>query len=105
MDGFPRTVAQAEAVDHLLASRDTGIDHVLCFDVPKDELVRRMQGRAEAEGRNDDNPEAFRKRLEVYLKQTAPLVEHYEQRDLVTNIHGLGSVDEVAARVQEALEV
>lgn len=104
MDGFPRTVAQADAVDELLTSRGTVIDAVLCFQVPNDELVRRMQGRAAAEGRSDDKPEAFRKRLQVYLKQTAPLVEYYENRDLVTNIHGLGSVDEVAARVQEALQ-
>jgi adenylate kinase len=101
MDGFPRTTAQAEAVDRLLKARGTQIDRVVSFDVPDDELVRRMQGRAAAEGRADDKPEAFRQRLVVYREQTAPLVDYY--RSKLKNIPGLGTVDEIAARVQKAV--
>ena len=104
MDGFPRTVAQAEAVDDLLAGRLQAIDHVLTFDVPDEELIRRMQGRAAEEGRSDDKPEAFKRRLDVYKEQTAPLVNFYDSRNLVRRIAGTGSVDEVSRRVQEALE-
>ena len=101
MDGFPRTTAQAEAVDRLLKARGTQIDKVVSFEVPDDELVRRMQGRAAAEGRADDQPEAFRQRLVVYREQTAPLVDYY--RSKLSNIPGLGAVDEIATRVQKAV--
>lgn len=104
MDGFPRTVTQAEAVDELLASKGQTVDHVFTFEVPDAELVRRMQERAEQEGRSDDTPEAFQNRLGVYQEQTAPLIAFYEQRNLVTAIPGTGTKDEVAARVQGALQ-
>ena len=104
MDGFPRTVAQAESVDDLLRSRNQVVYRVFTFEVPDEELVRRMQGRSAKEGRSDDTPEAFQKRLKVYQDQTAPLLEFYDRRNLVTRIPGTGTMDEVAARVQEALE-
>lgn len=103
MDGFPRTLAQAEAVEGLLADRGSRIDRVLLIDVPEDELVKRMLGRARAEGRSDDTPETIRKRLAVYGEQTAPLIRYYEERGLLTTIVGLGTVREVADRVNEAL--
>lgn len=103
MDGFPRTTAQAEAVDRFLAARDAAVDRVLNFAVPEDELVRRMLGRAKEEGRSDDTPETILKRLSVYREQTAPLVVYYRDRGLVTDIPATGPIDEVAERVQEAL--
>lgn len=103
MDGFPRTLAQAEAVEGLLADRGSRIDRVLLIDVPEDELVKRMLGRARAEGRSDDTPETIRKRFAVYGEQTAPLIRYYEERGLLTTIIGLGTVREVADRVNEAL--
>lgn len=103
MDGFPRTPAQAEAVDRLLAARKLQIDKVLNFEVPDDELVRRMQGRAAQEGRADDTPEAFRKRLEVYREQTAPLVVYYRKRGKLAEVPGTGTVEEISGRVQKAV--
>jgi adenylate kinase len=103
MDGFPRTQAQAEAVDRLLHDRGRQVDRVLLIDVPEDELVKRMGGRAAQEGRSDDTPEAFRRRLSVYREQTAPLVAYYRERGLVTVINGLGTVAEISERIQGAL--
>jgi adenylate kinase len=103
MDGFPRTTAQADAVDGLLAARRSQIDKVLNFEVPDDELVRRMQGRAAQEGRADDTPEAFRRRLEVYREQTAPLVVYYRKRGKLTDVAGTGTVEEISGRVEKAI--
>ncbi|OGU12962.1 MAG: adenylate kinase [Gemmatimonadetes bacterium RIFCSPLOWO2_12_FULL_68_9] len=100
MDGFPRTVAQAEAVDTLLAERKRRVDTVLFFDVPDQELLKRITGRAAAEGRSDDNPESFRQRLVAYRQQTQPLVDCYRQRGILVEIEAVGSISEIAARVQ-----
>lgn len=103
MDGFPRTTAQAEAVDRLLAEREMQVDRVLNLEVPDDELVRRMRGRALKEGRADDTPEAFQKRLVVYREQTAPLIDYYRKRGKLTNVPGVGTTEEVAARAERAV--
>lgn len=100
MDGFPRTVAQAEAVDRLLAERKAGVDKVLFFDVPDEELMQRIAGRAKAEGRADDNPESFRQRLVVYRQQTQPLVAFYRKRGNLVDIESVGSIPEIAERVK-----
>lgn len=100
MDGFPRTVAQAGAVDALLAERKQRVDQVLFFDVPDQELLQRITGRAAAEGRSDDNPEAFRQRLVAYREQTQPLVDFYSKRGSLIEIEAVGSISEIAARVQ-----
>jgi adenylate kinase len=101
MDGFPRTVAQAEAVDALLAERTQRVDQVLFFDVADEELLQRIAGRARAEGRADDTPEAFRQRLVVYRRDTAPLVDFYRQRGILVEIEAVGTIPEIAARVQQ----
>jgi adenylate kinase len=103
MDGFPRTEAQAQAVDRLLEGRKRTVDRVLLIDVPEEELVQRMAGRAAQEGRSDDTPEAFRQRLVVYREQTEPLVTYYRGRGLITTIPGLGSVEQIAERVKRAI--
>lgn len=104
MDGFPRTVAQAEAVDELLSARADKVDAVITFDVPEDELVRRILGRAGDEGRSDDTAETIRRRLAVYERETEPVIDFYRNRGIVKEILGTGAVEEVAARVQEALD-
>ncbi len=103
MDGFPRTIAQAEAVDRLLSTRGSKVDKVVTFDVPDGELVIRMLGRAEAEGRSDDTPDTIRKRLEVYRSETAPLISYYERRSVVTNVDATGTIEDVAVRVESAI--
>jgi adenylate kinase len=103
MDGFPRTIQQADAVDQLLAGRGVQVDRVLTFEVPQEELVSRMLGRAAKEGRTDDTPETIRQRLQVYRQDTEPLVDYYRRRGLVTPVDATGTVAEVAERVERAL--
>jgi adenylate kinase len=106
LDGFPRTMPQAEALDELFRELDRGVDVVLEFQVPDREvLLERMLKRAEAEGRSDDTPEAIERRLEVYDRETAPLVEHYRAKQAnVVGIHAERPVDDVFAEIREALE-
>jgi adenylate kinase len=99
-DGFPRTVAQARALDALLAERGRRIGRVALLDVPRDELVRRIQSRSRAQGRADDSLEVLTKRFEVYAEQTQPVVEYYD--GLVRRVNGVGTVAEVAERLAEA---
>jgi adenylate kinase len=103
MDGFPRTPTQAEAVDAALAQRGADVNAVLSLNVPEKELIRRLSGRAREEGRSDDTPEAIQRRLDVYRKETAPVMAHYRARGVVHEIDGTGSVEEIAARIDEVL--
>ena len=100
LDGFPRTLAQAEALDAMLAARQTPLDVVLELAVPEDELFRRLAGR----GRADDKPEVIRQRLVAYRDQTAPLLAYYGKKALLRSIDGLGSVDDIFARVRQILD-
>ncbi len=100
MDGFPRTIAQAEAVDRLLKARGRKVDHVLLFDVPDSELSRRIVGRQSMQGRSDDRREAFAKRLNVYREQTAPLVDFYRRRGILQTVDAVGPVEAIAERVR-----
>jgi adenylate kinase len=102
MDGFPRTVPQAAAVDQILKDRKARVDLVLLLDVAEDELVKRLLGRAAKEGRSDDNLESIKQRLKVYHAQTAPLVAYYEKQGVVRRVAGMGSVDDIQASVREA---
>jgi adenylate kinase len=104
LDGFPRTTAQAEALDELLRELGRELDVVFELQVSDEVAVRRMEGRAREEGRSDDAPEAMRRRLETYRAQTEPLVEYYRPRGIVVGLHGERSVDEVFAELQQALE-
>ena len=105
LDGFPRTMPQAEALDELLRTLDRALDVVFDFQVPdRGELLARMRKRAEEEGRADDTPEAIERRLELYDRETAPLVEYYRTRHAnVVGIHADGTVDEVFQEIEQAL--
>ena len=103
LDGFPRTLAQARAFETMLSGNGHALSAVLNFSVPEAELTERMLGRATAEGRADDRPETIRERLRVYREKTEPLVGFYRDRGLLAEIDGVGSVEEVAGRVDEAV--
>lgn len=104
LDGFPRTVAQAEALDRMLASSGSGIAAVINLVVPEPVLVDRLHGRAAQEGRSDDRPETILERLRVYHVKSEPLVGFFRGRQLLTDVSGLGDVAEVAGRIDSALE-
>lgn len=100
LDGFPRTAAQAELVDRLLAERGQRLNHVLLLDVDEEELVRRILARARVEGRSDDTEQAVRTRLAVYQRDTAPLVAHYAPRGNLHRVPGGGTIDEIAEEIR-----
>ena len=106
LDGFPRTLAQAEALDEMLRDLDRRLDVVFEFQLKDREMLkRRLLQRAAEEDRSDDTPEAIERRLELYYQQTEPLVEYYRTRHgNVVGIHADRSVDEVYAEIQAALE-
>ena len=104
LDGFPRTVAQAEALDRALEEIDRELTAVLHFQVPDELAVERLHVRALQEGRTDDTPEIIRHRLEVFHKRTEPVVEYYRSRGILVGIHAERPIDAVFAEVQEVLE-
>jgi adenylate kinase len=103
LDGYPRTLAQVETLDNILADEGVKLDRVLVLKVDNDELVRRLLGRAVSDGRTDDTEEVIRRRLEVYSEQTEPLLGVYAQRGLLVIVKGMGEVNEVTERVLAAL--
>jgi adenylate kinase len=104
LDGFPRTMAQAEALDTMLREIDRSLTVVLQLDVPEDVCVERLQKRAVEEGREDDTPEAIRTRLDLYRHETQPVVEHYRAQGNLVLVHGDRPVGEVFGEIQQALE-
>jgi len=130
LDGFPRTTAQADALSGMMESKGIRLDHVVCLDADKEELVRRLSGRrtcrqcmapyhvefnppakqgicdrcgGELYQRDDDKEEAIRARLVTYEKQTQPLIDYYRSRGLLRLVDGLGPVDEVYSRIKKVL--
>ncbi len=101
LDGFPRTVGQAEALEKLLSERGSEAKAAVLLDIPDDEVVERISNRDQ--GRSDDTPETARHRLGVYHEQTEPLVRFYEDRGLLRRVDGEGDPDDVEARVQSAI--
>ncbi|HSO54138.1 MAG TPA: adenylate kinase [Actinomycetes bacterium] len=99
LDGFPRTVNQAEALDRQLADLGTPLHAVLCFEAAEEELLRRLAGRAAAQHRADDAEQTIRHRLEVFAIKTRPLIDYYRHRRLLTMVDGVGRVDEVTVRI------
>jgi adenylate kinase len=103
LDGFPRTIPQAEALMRILREDNRPIEHVISIEVPEEELRQRLAGRRGAEGRQDDTETAIRHRLEVYHRETAPLIAYYRQRGLLRPVIGMGTVDDVFQRILAVL--
>jgi adenylate kinase len=105
LDGFPRTLAQVEELDGMIKFTGHQLDAVVCLTVDQDEIVARLLQRAQVEGRADDTEDVIRRRQEVYLEQTEPLIAVYKARGIVHEIDGLGEVAEVTARIFAALDI
>jgi adenylate kinase len=103
-DGFPRTIAQATALDGLLAEFGRRVDGVIFMDVPRDELIDRVVRRGKQEGRSDDTARVIVKRLDVYEQSTRPLLDHYKGRGMLRTVDGVGSVEDIAVRLGRAAE-
>ena len=103
LDGFPRTRGQAQELDAILREQDASIDAVIALDVDEDELVERLVKRAREEGRTDDNEDTIRERMKVYRDETRPLLEYYDARGQLRWVDGMGSVEDVYARVEKVL--
>ena len=104
LDGYPRNLAQAAALDELLASLGQKFDAAVQLTVDNEQIIERLAGRAQAEGRADDSPESVRHRLNVYDQQTAPVIDFYRQHGQLTVVDGVGSLDEVFTRIVEAIQ-
>ena len=103
-DGFPRTVPQAKALDEALAGRGKQVDAVIRLKVDEAALIARIEGRFAEEGRADDNPEAFKKRLAAYNEQTAPLLPIYAEQGKLKEVDGMADVDTVSASIGSVLD-
>ncbi len=104
LDGYPRTLAQVEELDGMLADSGSSLDAVVVLTVDSEELVQRLLKRAETSGRSDDTEEVIRHRQDVYTEQTAPLIDVYRERGLLLEVDGLGEVSEVSERILSALD-
>lgn len=104
LDGFPRTMHQVYFLDRYLADRGTQLDAVVSLHVEPEVLVERLLSRAQKEGRADDNADTIRRRMEVYAGQTAPLLFHYENKGLLVDLEGTGTVDAVRERMFRQLD-
>jgi len=104
LDGFPRTIAQAEALDEMLRGIERALSAVLELQLDEEEAVRRLLGRAAEEGRSDDTPEVVRNRMRVYREQTEPLVAYYLAQGTLVGVDAAGSIEHVAAEIERVLE-
>jgi adenylate kinase len=104
LDGFPRTVAQAEALDRMLPRLGCQLERCVAITVDEEELGKRLLRRAEIEGRTDDNDASIRTRMREYREKTQPLIAYYKSRGVLREVDGVGNVDAVARRIAQALE-
>jgi adenylate kinase len=104
LDGYPRTLSQVEELDGMIKFTGHELDAVVVLTVDSEELVQRLLARAETDGRSDDTEDVIRRRQELYVEQTEPLIDVYRDRNLLIEVDGMGEVDEVTERVFEALD-
>jgi adenylate kinase len=104
LDGYPRTIDQVEELDDILDETEKKLDVVVQLTADSEELLRRLSGRAQEQGRSDDTPEVIKRRLDVYEEQTAPLIDIYASRSLVAKVNGLGEIGDVTNRIIEVLD-
>lgn len=104
LDGYPRTLAQVDALDELLAGKGQTLDAVIELTVDQEEIIHRILKRAETSGRADDTEEVIRERQEIYQRETAPLAQRYAERGILRQVNGMGSIDEVEARIGAVLD-
>lgn len=104
LDGFPRTVSQANSLDAMLEVKGEKLDLALYFDVPSTEVLNRLEMRRVQEGRSDDTIATQRERLKIYEEQTFPLIDYYTSNGLLKKVDGMGDVEEIQARVVEVLK-
>ncbi|MEX0779773.1 MAG: adenylate kinase [Balneolales bacterium] len=102
LDGFPRTVPQAEAFDKVLKENGQQLDAFISMEVPEDELIKRISSRGE--GRSDDTPEKIKVRLDVYNKETAPVMNYYKEKGLYQSVNGVGTVEEIFEKILATLK-
>lgn len=103
-DGFPRTIPQGTALNEMLEKRGQKISAVVSLDVPEEELIERLLNRGKLTGRNDDNYETIKARLDVYYNQTTPLKELYEKEGKLHSVEGVGSVEDIFARISAVVD-
>lgn len=103
LDGYPRTLDQVNELDRILSADNAALDVVVLLEADTDEVVARLLKRATEQGRIDDTEEVIRHRMSVYAEQTSPLIDVYDKRNLVVRVNGLGAVDDVTARIVDAL--
>jgi adenylate kinase len=103
LDGYPRTAAQSQVLDDFLSARGERLDAVIELAVQESQLLERLAKRAAEQGRTDDTDEAIRRRLDIYRESTAPLIDYYREQGLLRTVDGIGSVDDVSARILDAL--
>ena len=103
LDGYPRTLAQVEELDGMIQFTGHKLDAVVVLTADSDELIARLLNRAQLEGRADDTEDVIRRRQEIYLEETEPLIEVYRDRGLLLEVDGMGEVNDVSARILEAL--
>ena len=104
LDGYPRTIDQVDELDDILEETEKKLDVVVQLTADSEELLRRLSGRAQEQGRSDDTPEVIKGRLDVYEEQTAPLIDIYASRSLVAKVNGLGEIADVTNRIIEVLD-
>ena len=104
LDGYPRTIDQVQELDDILEETKKKLDVVVQLTADSEELLRRLSGRAQEQGRSDDTPDVIKRRLDVYEEQTAPLIDIYASRSLVAKVNGLGEIGDVTKRIIEVLD-
>lgn len=104
LDGFPRTLAQAEALKLMLKNMGQNLDHAVNLAVPDEELIKRLLSRAEKEGRSDDTEPVIKERLKTYNDSTRPLIDYYGKEGILKEIGGVGSLEEITDRIKQALK-